>query len=170
MEEFTKVGWLELQDEFETAEPSAELLDRLWLFAEVSVRQARGFHECEFCLREGVIEPNRPIYVSRNGIQLQLGSAQLFVFGRSGEIYNAPNLIYHYVERHKYRLPSSFEESVFHGLEPQSDEYYSRLEDLRLSFWPCIGLPSDSGRHNEKLKEEVRNGLMEARRRGRMAK
>ena len=41
-----------------------------------------------------------------------LGSAEIRVLGGGGKVYAAPNLIYHYVAKHKYRPPEEFIEAV----------------------------------------------------------
>lgn len=93
------VGWLAGGHEFDTAEPTEELLGELWNFCKVSVAQSRGVHECDFC-------PGRHSqYAERDGERLLLGTAEIRVFPRDGGLYAAPTLVYHYVREHRYRPP-----------------------------------------------------------------
>src|SRR5262249_29965642 len=88
------VGWLGAGHEFEKAEPTEEVLDRLWNFCRISISLSRGFHQCEFCSTSPSFQGER------NGETLLLGAAEIRVFSKHGDIYAAPTLIYHYVKVH----------------------------------------------------------------------
>jgi hypothetical protein len=122
------VGWLAVGHEFETAEPTEELLSRLWTCCKISVAQTRGIHECEFC-------PGQSSYFAeRNGERLLLGTAEIRVFSNSGEPYAAPTLIYHYVKVHKYGPPDEFIRALTGEPVPPSEEYFDRLAKLSLEW------------------------------------
>src|SRR5262249_15003835 len=59
---------------------------------------------------------------------LQLGSAEILVFGKGGKIYAAPNMIYHYVTVHHYKPPDEFLQALKDGPCPPEPEYLKRLE------------------------------------------
>jgi hypothetical protein len=122
------IGWLSVGHEFETAEPTDVLLDRLWAFCKISVARSRGGHYCELCPGKNVCEGER------NGERLLLGTAEIRVFHHSGEIYAAPTLIYHYVEAHKYKPPEAFIQSLVGELAPPSKGYFERLAQLGLEW------------------------------------
>lgn len=116
------IGWLGEGKPFDTEAPSDEILDMLWEFCKVSVVQTRGLHECEICgLREAW-------KAERNGVALNLGSAEIRVFSENGDIYAAPNLIYHYVAVHHYKLPEPFRHALLTGPRPPDQAYFDRLE------------------------------------------
>jgi hypothetical protein len=121
------VGWLGSAHAFERADPSDETLDRLWRFCKISVAQTRGMHDCEFCRDESH-------FVTRGDETLLLGSAEIRVFSRSGEIYAAPTLIYHYVKSHHYRPPDEFLRALKEGPAPESQDYFDRLNELGLKW------------------------------------
>ena len=102
------VGWLDAAHPFPRWNPPDEFLDRLFELCLEPVRQTRGFHSCQFCWKTGFGLP-----VARNGRENTLGSAEISVLGREGKVYAAPNLIYHYVAKHKYRPPEEFIEAVW---------------------------------------------------------
>jgi len=122
------VGWLGLGHEFDTAEPTDELLSSLWGFCKISVAQTRGVHECEFCSAEN------SYLAERNGERLLLGTAEIRVFAKNGELYAAPTLIYHYVQAHHYSPPEEFLLALSDGPTPPVQEYFDRLAELRLEW------------------------------------
>lgn len=130
------VGWLGANVRFETAEPDAEFLELLWQHCSVSVLQTRGLHECELCATHS------SNVAERNGQRLLLGSAEIRVFARTGEVYAAPNLIWHYVVEHRYSPPCEFIEAITTGLRPSSKEYFDRLAELNLVATPTL-VPGD---------------------------
>jgi len=123
------VGWLALGHDFTIATPSESLLERLWEFCAVSVWPTRGMHFCPFC------EEERPYRGERGGVQLALGSAEIRVFGRTGQLaFASPNLIYHYVASHNYSPPPAFLEAVEAGPRPVSPEYREMLARAELPW------------------------------------
>jgi hypothetical protein len=115
------VGWLDASESFPVAEPSKELLERLWQFCLVSVCPTRGIDECPLCDDELAI-------CKRNGMQRVFGTAEIRVFDLTGQAaFAAPNLIYHFVEKHHYSPPPEFLEALEAGPQPASDEYRELL-------------------------------------------
>ena len=115
------IGWLADGVAFETEEPAEELLDWVWAYAKVSTVRSRGMHRCEFCA------DRHANYPERNGMKLMLGTAELRVFAESGEIYAAPNLIYHYIAVHHYKPPREFVEAMRKGPRPPDQLYVDKL-------------------------------------------
>lgn len=91
--EALSIGWLDATHPFPTAEPSAELMESLWRHCRLSVARTRGLHPCELCSADVCVE-------ERDGIRLVLGSAEIRVISAAGELFAAPDLIYHYVTKH----------------------------------------------------------------------
>jgi len=65
-------------------------------------------------------------------VRLELGSAQIRVFGDRGQIYAAPNMLFHYVTAHHYKPPDEFIQALRHGPCPPDKEYFNRLKSLGL--------------------------------------
>ncbi|WP_290903021.1 hypothetical protein [Aquabacterium sp.] len=93
------VGWLGASADWAVTPPSSELLDALWAVTQVVVAPARGFHFCELCGTEEVG------VAQRLGRRLLLGHAEIRVLGGAGEVYAAPDMLFHYVACHGYRRP-----------------------------------------------------------------
>ena len=120
------VGWLGPEADFETADPDAELLEALWQFCSVSVIQTRGQHDCHLC------PPHKSNHAERGGKRLLLGSAEIRVYSCTGDVYAAPNLVYHYVSAHRYRPPELFLDAVKTGPRPPNQEYFPRAKRHRM--------------------------------------
>lgn len=130
------IGWLSREAAFEMAEPKAEILDRLWDFCALATEACVSHHFCDICEREdyGIAE--------KNGVRLILGNAEIQVFGADGEVYTAPNLIYHYVHVHHYKLPDKFVEALMHGPKPPEPAYFERLKEYGFAWkltWDADG-------------------------------
>ena len=121
------VGWLAINREFPKAHASVNLLDVLWDYCSVIVTPTRGLHSCEFC-----VSPAHTFV--RHGTRLLLGSGEIRIFSLGGDIFSAPNLIYHYIHDHQYRPPAEFVQAIEGGPHPTSDEY-KRLMDLLAVKW-----------------------------------
>ena len=80
------VGWLAPEHERPTEVPTDEILEALWAHCGVSVAQTRGVHACELC------DDEESYAGSRNGARLLLGTSEIRVFARSGEIFAAPRI------------------------------------------------------------------------------
>jgi len=138
------VGWLDATHPFEKEKTSAEVVSILWDYCKYSIGQTRGFQFCGIncCEYSGTIE------YRRSGVLLKLGSAEVRVFGAADKIYAAPNLVYHYVSEHDYKMPDEFVIALMSGPPPGSDEY---LERLRAS-----NIPSSMTLSNYTREEAIR--------------
>lgn len=124
------IGWLSVEKGYSVGQASAEFCRRLLDFCEVQIIITLGYHECEFC-----DNPPFGLRVEYDNKTLTLGSDDIWAFGADGQVYLAPNLIYHYVTAHNYLPPSEFIEAVLHGLDPASPAYLEKVEKLaHLSF------------------------------------
>lgn len=107
------VGWLSRWRPFATGVVDSEILEILASQVRMPRSQTRGIHPCYFC------SALRGVKVSVNirDVEHNLGSAEIHALSRSGEIYSAPNLIYHYIDRHGYRPPDEFLQAIVDGAE-----------------------------------------------------
>lgn len=128
------VGWLKMGYRFPVALPSEELLEALWRYCKISVGQTRGIHSCDFCKDE-------LWYVAeRDGEKLMIGSSEIRVFSKSGTIYAAPTLIFHYVKSHNYSPPEEFVQAVLEEPDPANPSYFSHLRKLGID-WEATSVP-----------------------------
>lgn len=100
------VGWLSSGMSFPRGEVPPALREAIltWTFYG-RANVMRGEHRCELC------SSREPVDVEFSGRHMRLGSAEIWLPG--GEVvYAAPNLLWHYVERHRYLPPLSFLEAV----------------------------------------------------------
>jgi hypothetical protein len=130
------IGWLGPRSIFSTLAPSEWLLSTIWAFCRTSVAEYRGLHECDFCAN---CDTN---FTKRNSENLMLGYSEIRVFSKSGFIYAAPTLIYHYVKDHNYSPPAEFIEALHNGPQPDSQEYFDHLAGLELE-WNRTYSPSE---------------------------
>jgi len=122
------IGWLGSGHEFDVMEPSEEILSLVWDYCMISVAQMRGIHECEFC-------PSGDWEIGeKNGQKLILGAAEIRVFSKSGVIYAAPTLIYHYISTHHYKPPDEFLQALRESPRPPSDLYFEKLDEFGLEW------------------------------------
>jgi hypothetical protein len=135
----SNIGWLASGIDFTATAPDPQFVDRLWRFCKIAVGQTRGLHECELCHSR---EANVP---RRNGEELLLGSAEIRVVGDHGQLYAAPNLIYHYVVSHNYSPPPQFVRAVLDGPCPPDDLYFELLSKLGLT-WSNTPVPEPAGK------------------------
>lgn len=136
------VGWLSREQEFPRQPPSETVLDALWAHCSELVEEYRGIHACEFC--------NDPPYTYvRDSVRFLLGSAEIRVSGPAGDVFAAPNLIYHYVFAHHYAPPAVFLEALEKGPRPGSEEYDRLLASLKVQRRPNV----------PRLEEPIRIGM-----------
>lgn len=142
------VGWLGKGQAFDKGESSDDLLDTLWQFCAISMVQTRGLHICEFCSDDesGICE--------RDGSKLLLGSAEIRVFSLEGDIYAAPNLIYHYVQAHQYKPPVQFVEALKLGPKPPNSAYFDRLKQLGFEWSKTLAPQPNAGRIRLDLRQK----------------
>ena len=101
------VGWLDSSHPFQTGAPHDELIPALTKLAKVRVRQSRGYHHCELCIRDMGDDAREAI---RQGL-IARESAEFRVRGH-GVVYAVPQLLTHYVAAHEYLPPPEFCEAA----------------------------------------------------------
>jgi hypothetical protein len=93
------VGWLGTEHGLQGGDgrtmESADLR-RLRNASSMLVGLTLGWHECEFCPTDSEIK----------------GNGEYRYYARTGAVYCAPTMVWHYVEKHGYRLPEEFLESL----------------------------------------------------------
>ncbi|MEU4474668.1 hypothetical protein [Micromonospora sp. NPDC023888] len=97
------VGWLDASHPFPTGTPPHGLLPALTKLSTVRVRQTRGHHYCEICVRDMGEDAREAI---RRGV-IARESAEFQVQG-DDVVYAAPQLLLHYVAAHEYLPPAEF--------------------------------------------------------------
>nr|WSZ98288.1 hypothetical protein OH820_23775 [Streptomyces sp. NBC_00857] len=108
------VGWLENGHDFPIGETSGDFKDALVDLIENHPRaRMRGWHSCT--LPHGGDRLPYPYRMNSGGKEFSLGSAEVRVVASGGEIFIAPNLVYHYVVDHCYRPPGEFVQAVILG-------------------------------------------------------
>jgi hypothetical protein len=104
------VGWLARDQPFSRGQVPSSFVDVLRELCRQSVRQTRGFHECELCpTRSDDYVP--PTTVASPHGDYVVGSAEIRVDGETRR-YAAPDMIVHYVEAHSYQPPAEFVAAV----------------------------------------------------------
>ena len=96
------VGWLDDGCSFATGPVKTETLEKLIELSFASVNAYRGVHFCSFCSYED------PPIIECQGKRMRLGNAEIWVPGKDGIVYAAPNLICHYIRDHSYLPPTEF--------------------------------------------------------------
>ncbi len=71
----------------------------------------RGFHVCDVCESS---QREIPVIEDRSK-KIKVDYAEMRVFGETGRIYAAPNLLFHYITEHHYKPPNEFIQSVLHA-------------------------------------------------------
>ena len=94
---FVAVGYLSIDEEFEKGEVSQNFLTKLKVVWEEGITLGSlGSHECEFCIDEGIFPRGR-------------SSSEKELIDRENKIkYLFPEMIFHYITKHKYLPPSDF--------------------------------------------------------------
>ena len=122
------ISWLSVKHPFPNGSVSEAFLTQLWTYCEKSVNDFRGFHQCDFC------KATQPTSVTRNGKELRLGAAEVWVPGNNGIVYIAPNLVYHYVTVHDYMPPREFIDAVLDSPQPNTSAYIEFLDRLDVDY------------------------------------
>jgi hypothetical protein len=102
------VGWLSAEHDFPSGNVEADVVHSIGeLLWSNRVNKTRGFHLCELCKAQKAIE------VSGARGSLSLGSAEIWLPSLDeSTIFAAPDLLMHYVARHKYKPPAQFLEAL----------------------------------------------------------
>jgi len=104
------VGWLDSGHDFPVGEPPAGFLDDLaQLCATNAHARTRGWHRCNLPHEQQL---EYPFTIKVDGNQIPLGSAEIRVSSADGTMLTAPNLVWHYVDYHRYLPPPEFVEAV----------------------------------------------------------
>jgi hypothetical protein len=125
------VGWPDRSLPFAKGETTDDFKERLFALCENPVKGLRGFHCCMFCVEEsgilkeceGLEENARwdrledggdldQVTEQREGRVFYLGAAEIRVTAKDANVYAAPNLILHYVLKHRYKPPEEFIRAV----------------------------------------------------------
>ena len=98
------VGWLDTHHSFSVGDLPERIIEQLlWVCVSVRTNITRGYYPCPFCPKAA-----SGTLVTCQGKQVILGSAEIRLAGANGQTYAAPNLVYHYVKRHRYLPPGEF--------------------------------------------------------------
>jgi hypothetical protein len=104
-ENAVNVGWLDAGHEYPKGDVHDAVQQKILVLCRTPVNRTRGFHPCPICNKV-----QWPLTV--NGEDLYLGSAEIWVRGRNGQWYAAPDIICHYIRDHRYRPPEEFVRAV----------------------------------------------------------
>ncbi len=120
------IGWLSARHPHPRGEAPPGFVERLERFCRTKVNGTRGCHLCEFC--SAAADPPTISYgeesVSLGTAEIRaFGSTKRWLFGAKRRAYAAPDLVYHYVDEHKYLPPKVFIDAVLDGPLPESPEY-----------------------------------------------
>lgn len=120
------VGYLWFGHSYPKGKVDRSIIDRLVALAEKPLLYACGYHKCNlgFCALTHPLR-QQPAFRYR-GRLLVLGSSEILVPGEDA-VYEAPNLILHYILHHSYRPPECFSAAVLKCPEPDSSEYRERM-------------------------------------------
>jgi hypothetical protein len=131
------VGWLARGHDFPVGKLPAHLLAKVeYLIARLPMNRMRGWHVCHLCFpnldqvqdlatMRTMLSGWPPVISTPHG-ECQLGSAEIWVPGRDGIAYAAPNLIHHYITQHDYLPPAPFVTALENfdparGWDPEAD-------------------------------------------------
>ncbi len=80
------------------------------------------------------------ITVCRHRRKENLGYSEIRIMGENDIVYAAPNLVFHYVTAHHYKIPDEVIHALKHGPCPPEQEYFDRLRltGVSLSFVQCM--------------------------------
>lgn len=113
------VGWLAKKYKYPTGEICDMYLERLWYYCyNFAVNATLGLHLCPFCPAKTYSSLAR-----RGNEECSLGGSEVWVLGHDGIVYAAPNLLYHYMQRHQYRPPTEFLDALMTGPLPGTSAY-----------------------------------------------
>ncbi len=95
------IGYLDILEPFEKGEVSANFLTKLKvLWGEGHTLGSLGSHDCEFCIEEGIFPRGQ-------------SSSEKELVDRQNKIrYIFPEMIFHYIEVHKFKPSNEFIEFV----------------------------------------------------------
>ncbi|MCE9638047.1 MAG: hypothetical protein K8T90_20285 [Planctomycetes bacterium] len=106
------IGWLSSGHAFPTGAVPPEFTSALARLREVPFALTRGFHVCEFCMRNREDDSHRFDACSASWNSPEYGNGEILVLSETGVAYVAPRLVLHYVTEHGYRPPQEFIDAV----------------------------------------------------------
>ena len=106
------VGWLAGWAPFPKADPSPEFLASLFERVKHPVRKSPGAH---VCCKKSQDQASGLTRASLGTEEVLLGAAEIEVVGSDGEVFVAPDLIFHYVTEHRYAPPEPFVRACLGG-------------------------------------------------------
>lgn len=132
-EDSLNIGWLQKGHLFSKGDVPEEFLEKLWKYLRYPVQVCRGFHACDFC---NIAQKGVPI-VEFKGEKREVGYYEIRVWGKDGNVYAAPSLIFHYISQHGYKPPQEFIDAVMDSGDAYSDEYYQKVLEYSngYDFW-----------------------------------
>lgn len=127
------IGWLSADKPMNTGEVPEAFIKKLWKYLRYPVQVCRGFHTCELCSQSNL---DIPIVMYKHK-KRKVGYYEIRVWGKDGNVYAAPSLIYHYVTEHGYKPPQEFIDAVMESEHPDSKEYYQKVLEYSKGddFW-----------------------------------
>ncbi len=128
------VGWLGGGTDFPKWEADKVFLQKLWRFFEWEFNSSRGIFLCELPGCEHRLESGCGVEVFVGKHLLLLGTAEIRIFGAHDKVYAAPDLIYHYVEKHGYKPPDEFVEAVLNGPYPADSRFQGMADSFGLKW------------------------------------
>jgi len=134
------VGFLWFRHAYTMGKVPPLVFERLVALVEKPLAWYGGYHICNVgscALTEGL--RGQPIFRYR-GRLLGLGSSDILVPGEDA-VYNAPNLILHYIRHHRYQPPACFCAAVLDCPEPDSAEYRERVVQTAPQLASYFGSP-----------------------------
>ena len=107
------VGWLDAEHPFPRGSVPPHLLERILALCFKAVNYCMGYHTSPF-------DPSTIVgySVEHKGNQMSLGNGEIRVPSKSGVMYAAPTLIYHYIKDCGYLPPQDFLDALEEMTDP----------------------------------------------------
>ena len=119
------IGWLDPGSEYQKGSVSEDFFNSLAALLEDPWQPViwAGFHSCSFCRLTNLYKDH----------ELKVGSDNLFI-PANDQVYVAPSMIEHYIDRHEYQPPLEFQEAVMLSAGMSRTDYEKKLE----AFFPGL--------------------------------
>jgi hypothetical protein len=97
------IGWLDDSHDYPVGRVPDTVVSKLkqLLLTNRDVNKVSAIKGCPFC---GV----DVVYVPSSDARKLLGMSEIWIPGKTGTIYAAPSLVYHYITKHEYLPPQEF--------------------------------------------------------------
>jgi len=113
------IGWLDAAHPFTHGAVTPQFVRKLRAHCRLKVvNKTRGKHGCTLCPHEDWIDQTGGAWVTMPYGPFAVGNGEIHVTGRSGTRYSAPDMVIHYVQKHRYRPPDDFIEGVLGAPTP----------------------------------------------------